>query len=164
MNDEKWSDEEQEKIDLELENRSLETEIKLKGGIFGKEKNLDPSLENAFLKSIIAFEEGDKDLKIPMRAIFPDDYKFPPVGSMSKKVLSDKLDDIIRIFEDHHIELDFSEEVPDKVLYKYLVETCIAKEMIEASIPAGTVVHLTGCTGFCEECFQKDYCPDIEED
>lgn len=164
MNGENWTDKEQEKIDLELENRSLETEIKLKGGFFGKEKNLDPSLENAFLKSIIAFESGDKDLKILMRAIFPDDYKFPPVGSMSKKVLSEKLDDIASIFEEHRIGLDFSEEVPDKVLYKYLVETCIAKEMIESSIPEGSMVYLNGCTGFCEECFQKEYCPDIEQD
>lgn len=164
MNDEKWCDEEQEKIDLELENQSLETEIKLKGGIFGGLKNLDPSTENAFLKSIIAFEAGDKDLQIPIRAIFPDDYKFPQVGSMSRKELSEKLDDIARIFEEHHIGLDFSEKVPDKVLYKYLVETCIAKEMVDASIPEGSIVYLNGCTGFCEECFQKNYCPDNEED
>jgi hypothetical protein len=164
MNDEKWYNEEQENIDLELENRSLETEIKLKGGIFGKMENLDPKIENAFLKSILAFEAGDKDLQIPIRAIFPDDYKFPPVGSMSKKALSEKLDDIARIFEEHHIGLDFSEKVPDKVLYKYLVESCIAKEMVDASIPEGSMVFLNGCTGFCEECFQKKYCPDYENE
>ena len=47
-----WRSEDEKKLDLELENRSLELDLKLKGGIEFQDNDVDPKLHNAFLKNI----------------------------------------------------------------------------------------------------------------
>jgi hypothetical protein len=164
MDDDIWRSKEREEIDLSLENSSLETEIKLKGGIFSsKTDDIDPLLENAFLKNVLAYEEAAEDPQIPMVSVFPENYKFPPAESISEAELFEKLEDISRVLSDHGIELGFSNDLPDKVLYKYLVEECIPKEMIDSSVTAGFTWVLDGCSGGCEECFQREYCSNAQE-
>lgn len=46
-----------------LENRSLETEIKLRGGKMWKSEKIDPYIDNAFMKNVLAFEEAVRHLK-----------------------------------------------------------------------------------------------------
>lgn len=163
MNDDSWGSKEGEEIDLSLENSSLEAELKLKGGSFEKMDDIDSSIENAFLKNVLAYEEAAEGPQIPMHSIFPKDYKFPPAESMSEEELSEKLDDISRVLSDHGIEFGFNNDLPCKVLYKYLVEDCIANDMIDGSVSAGSTWVLDGCSGGCEDCFQKDYCSNAQE-
>jgi hypothetical protein len=163
MNDDNWGSKEREDIDLSLENSSLEAEIKLKGGSFSKMDDIDPSIENAFLKNILAYEEAAAGPQIPMHSVFPRDYKFPSAESMSEEEISEKLDDISRILSDHGVEFGFHNDLPSKVLYKHLVEDCIPNDMIDGSASAGFAWVLDGCTGGCEDCFQKEYCSTARE-
>ena len=163
MCDEKWSSEERKEIDLSLENSSIKTEIKLRGGVLGEVEEIDPSIENVFLKNILAYEKAAEEPEIPMHSIFPKDYPFPSAESISEEELSEKLDDISRILSDHGIELGFANDLPNKVLYKHLVEDCIKTEFVDPSVSAGFVWVLDGCTGGCEDCFQKEYCSTAQE-
>jgi hypothetical protein len=157
MIDEDNLSKEHKDIDLSLENHCLETEIILKGGMFGKAEDLDPDIENQFLKNILAFEQLKDEPEISMRSIFPADYVFPSIDIMSEKDISGKLGDIGNILSNHNVELGFSDELPDRVLYRYLVEECIPKKSIEAMAGGFTWV-LDGCTGSFEDRFQKMYC------
>lgn len=149
-------------IDKLIENSTLETEIKLRGGKMWKSENIDPHLDNAFMKHVLAFEDADRDSEIPARSLFPDDYTFPKAESMTDEELNNKLDEIESILYNHNIELGFANEIPDKVLYNYLIEF-IKKDSVSATVTAGFTTVLDGCTGDCESCFQKEYCDTAKE-
>ncbi|MBN1578507.1 MAG: hypothetical protein JW913_18235 [Chitinispirillaceae bacterium] len=137
----------------------MEEEITIRGGgEIQKSEDIDPRLENQFLKNVLAFEEADKEEPIPMRSFFPEGYLFPPKESMSQEELSDKVDDISRILSEHNIEFGFANDLPDQVLYDYLVRDCIAKDSVSSSVDAGFTWVLDGCYGGCEDCFQREYC------
>jgi hypothetical protein len=118
----------------------------------------DPTLDNAFLKNVIAFEEADKEPPRPMRSLFPEDFEFPPVSSMSARQLARKIKEIASILSMNNIELAFANPLPDAVLYKHLVEECIPHETVSAAVEAGFTLNLDGCEGGCESCFQREYC------
>jgi len=44
---------------LDQENFLLKSKIITQGGIFSEESDIDPEIENAFLKNILAFEEAE---------------------------------------------------------------------------------------------------------
>jgi hypothetical protein len=50
MQEENWQSKEQQELDLRLENKSLETDISLQGGHVVRGEDIDPEIENAFLK------------------------------------------------------------------------------------------------------------------
>jgi hypothetical protein len=160
---EDWRSEEQKEIDLQIENQGLEEQITLKGGLMGTEEDIDPELHNQFLKNIIAFEEADELPQMPMRSLFPSDYEFPPGSSMSDEAVSRKLEEIEELLDRHNVAFGFANKLPDRVLYRYLVEECIPHETVTQATQAGFTWTLDGCDGCCEECFQKDYCPTAEE-
>ncbi|MDG5815228.1 hypothetical protein QA601_09065 [Chitinispirillales bacterium ANBcel5] len=161
MSDKKRSN--QEEIDLMLENQSLQSDILSKGGSFWKEQDMDPTLENEFLKNVLSCCNNSKDQEVPMRSLFPANYKFPPADSMSKNELKRKLNDIEGILNKHNVQLGFCEELPHKVLYKHLIEDCIPNESIDVSPDNTFITTLSGCSGDCESCFQKKYCSTAKE-
>lgn len=163
MNQDDWRTEDQKDMDLRLENQSLETELNLQGGGTFKNREVDPKIENAFLKNVIAYEEADKEPPVPVRSLFPEGYEFPPVSSMSRRNLSKKIKEIAEILSAHNVEFGFANKLPDEVLYKYIAEDFIPHEMIGASIQAGFTFVIDGCDGCCEECFQKSHCPTARE-
>ncbi|NLW31338.1 MAG: hypothetical protein GXY77_07775 [Fibrobacter sp.] len=158
-----WISDKQKGIELKMENMALKTEIELKDGIFGKSDSLETSLENKFLKQVLAFEEAEKESEIPICLLFPSDYQFPPIDMMSEKELKEKLDDIAMIFRQNNIKLDFSENLPDVLLYQYLTEQIIPKDTIVLQSCPGFIWHLNGCSGDCETCFQKEFCSTAKE-
>lgn len=156
--DDNWADDQQKEIDLRLENQSLETELELQGMSNWKSDEVPPEVHNQFLKNVIAFEEANKKPRTPMRSLFPDDYRFPPVESMSAEQLHDKLKDIERLLKKHNVGFGFAEELPDALLYKHLVEEVIPNDTVMAKVSEGFMWYLDGCTGGCEDCFQNQYC------
>jgi len=146
-----------------IENTTLETEIKLRGGKMWKSEDVDPDLDNEFMKNVIAFENADKEPQVPMRSLFPTDYKFPPAETMTDDEINLKLNEIQDILSNHNIEFGFAEELPDKVLYKYLTEEYIKNETIGATVIPGFTWTLDGCSGDCDSCFQKEFCDTAKE-
>lgn len=69
---------------------------------------------------------------IPIRSLFPVNYQFPSIDTMSEDELSNKLDEISDIYLLHNIKLSFVGKLPDKVLYNHLINEVIPeKEIIE---------------------------------
>jgi hypothetical protein len=153
-----WKSDDDRDLDLHMENQSLELELELKGGIMDKRDDIDPQIHNAFLRSVLAFEEMDAEPKISIKSIFPDTFEFPPVNSLGKKELSKKLDEIIEILERHSIVLGFTADLPDKVIYEYLVNDFIPQEKTFNENCTGLTQVVDGCDGYCPDCFQNSYC------
>lgn len=150
-------------LELTLENQALESELAARGEPIEMKPGTDPKLHNEFLKHIIAFHDMDNGPRVPMRSLFPEDYRFPPVDSLSDAELEAKLDDILRILYEHHIVVDLTEKLPDRLTYQHLVKDVIPKDQVSAENPTGMTMHIDGCDGGCPECFQKDYCESAKE-
>jgi hypothetical protein len=159
-----WTPETQKNLDLQLENQTLHTELKLKGAMIKMAPDLDPVLQNEFLKSICAFEQAtNQPPGVPLSTLFPPDYHFPPPGSLSSEQLCAKLDDIEQILFNNQVQLDFVDNLPDEVIYKHLVEQLLPTETITAPTTSNGFTIINGCSGWCEGCFQKEYCETSEE-
>jgi len=158
-----WQSEEAKELDLMLENQNLQNEISLRGGYTEKNDDLDPRLENEFLRNVLAFEEADEEEPVPIRSIFPDDYSFPVASTMSEKELETKVGDIEERLSQHHIEVGFANELPIDVLYSCLREMCVSEDFNPATADAGFSFVLDGCSGYCPDCLQKPYCKNAEE-
>lgn len=65
-----------EDLNLRLENDSLETDLKLKSGVFYRPEDIDPAIENSFLKGVTAFEESDNEEPVPVNSFFRMDLIF----------------------------------------------------------------------------------------
>ena len=155
--------EELSELDLTLENQALLDDLKIMGmGEYGKSGDLDPGLENAFLKHVMMFEEADRQPHEKIRTLFPDDFGFPPADSMTAGELAAKLAAIRSVLEPHQIYLELH-PVPDKAAYEYFVNEVLNDDVMFPDPPEGFRTVLDGCSGCCDECFQKDYCDAAKE-
>lgn len=157
-NKDDWKSEEEKQLDLELENRTLELNLKLKGGEDFAEEDIDPKLHNAFLKSVETYEELDEEPKRPMKSLFPESCVFHPADRLSKKELKNKLDFIFEILAQNNIQVALPGKLPDEQLYTYLTTDIIPNELTFPPHNTGFCYVIDGCDGYCPECFQKDYC------
>ncbi len=126
-------------------------------------QNSNQPIKASSMLAMKEFFEGNTP-QIPMRSLFPADFRFPPVESMSEKQITRKVDKIEDILFAHNIHLGFCEKTPDKLIYKYLITEVIPKEEIDEKVFEGCFTTFNGCTGWCEGCFQKDYCDNQADD
>jgi len=150
-------------LDLNLENESLELDVRMKGGELYKSEEMEdhPELYNQFLQNIFEYdslvEEFGDDR--PLSCLFPDDFAFPPIDQLDGRKLKEKLAAIEEVFEANHIELALAAKLPDEITYKYLTEEVLLEP---AGFPIGpdspSTCVLDGCHGNCPDCFQEDYC------
>ncbi|MBD3320832.1 MAG: hypothetical protein GF350_07040 [Chitinivibrionales bacterium] len=158
MHGEDWRSDDDRKIDLELENKALELDLKLQGATFRVESDIDPELENSFLNYVKDFEELDKLPKVKLTSLFPPGFTFPPADELTREELENKLDDILDILEEHNIYLELANDVPDDVVYTYLAHDYILREDTFPDNNIGINHIISGCTGWCPDCFQREYC------
>lgn len=102
-------------------------------------------------------ESGTEEL-LTIRSLFPEDYTFPPDTTMDSRELSRKLEEIRQILAARNIEFGFIGDLPDRVIYRYIVNECIVHDAIAPSAAGGFSMVLDGCDGVCDSCFQKAYC------
>lgn len=166
MNGKNWRTDVDARIDLELENKQLQKKVEELGGMMGFEDDCPPDIKNQFLKNIIRYEEtgvlGESEdsggTEREIRAAFPRGYSFPQLENMSPAQLKRKLRDILRILASKNIYIELLENVPDGVVYTYIVGNVLSARDTFGPNRAG--IHFTGCTGWCEECIQLPYCKD----
>ena len=149
-----YNDELSEKQKLEQENFLLKSKIIAKGGDVQNFSNLNPEIENQFLKNILAFEEAERKPVHEILGIDPND--FPPAEKLSKEELKSKLEMLFQIFKKHNCVYDVSKKVPLEVSYNFLTQEYIYE--ISEEMPEGFMWHIDGCSGDCPSCFQLDYC------
>ena len=140
---------------LEEENRIMKEKLGLSDfcSYFGGE--MDPRSLNQFLRQLIFMEDLGPQRTI--RSLFPEKTVFPPAEELSEKELIAAIEAIEELLEGNGILVELPPEVPPARKYRYIVEELLP-ESVPAEIPESGAVHFTGCTGWCEKCFQKEYC------
>jgi hypothetical protein len=163
MPDEPYIDDEPESEDsLRLDNELMRRRLQSLGALGYKFDRDDPKLENEFLKYVLEFEEMREGPHVSLQSIFPDDFEFPPAVSMTEAQLAAKLDAICEILATRDIVVEPVGNLPDPVLYEYVVNE-IRTLQIPLESPEGLTFHLDGCDGNCPDCFQRDYC-DVKDE
>ena len=138
---------------LNQENFVLKSKLILKGGILHDNPEIDPELENMFLKNVLAFENAEVKPLYEILGIDPKEY--PPVDSLLESEIAAYLEELTGLFEKHQIYLDLREGVPDKVIYQFLTEEYLLEQ---TEVVPGFDHIIDGCSGDCPSCFQMDYC------
>jgi hypothetical protein len=156
-------------LDLNLENESLELDVRIKGGLLHKSEAMEdhPEMYNQFLQNILEYEamieEGTGDAR-PLSYLFPDDFTFPPADKIAGRELKETLAEIEKVFTANNIRIGLAKRLPDEMVYKYLTEEVLLEP---AGFPIGpdcpSTCVLDGCDGYCPGCFQKDHCETAAE-
>ena len=144
---------------LDQENFVLKSKIITKGGIYQENADIDPEIENIFLKRIMAFEEAEIKPVYKIIGVNPKD--FPSAGLLSKEEIKAEFKKLLKIFEDHGISYDVNENVPIEVSYRFLTEEYLLEEAQDLPIDFGWTID--GCSGDCPSCFQADYCKNKDD-
>ncbi len=144
---------------LEQENFLLESKIILKGGDIHRCSDIDPEIENQFMKNIIAFEEAELKPLYEIIDVNPDD--FPPAEKLSKDEINSKFNLLIKCFEDQGFSYDVSDKVPVEVSYRFLTEDYLHEP--HEVLPDNFGWHIDGCSGDCPSCFQVNYCDSVND-
>ncbi|HON10365.1 MAG: hypothetical protein GX089_11410 [Fibrobacter sp.] len=158
---ESLKDSNQDISDLTTNNSVMEKKLRERGITFDSDDKKDPLRYNRTLKMYMEFEQIDLPSNV-VRSFFPPDYKFPSLEEMSRKELKEKVNDILQILEKNHVNIVLSDGVPDSIYYKYILDD-VLDDTVPVSSESIQFITYIGCNGYCEECFQKDYC-EIEEE
>jgi hypothetical protein len=152
MNDKNENLSPEEKI--EQENFLLKSKIITQGGIFSENSELDPEIENMFLKRIMAFEEAE--YKPVFEIIGVNLADFPPADTITKDELNAAFNKLIKIIKRHGITWGLNDYVPVEVAYRFLMEDYLLSESQDVPADFGWIID--GCDGDCPSCFQANYC------
>ncbi len=141
---------------IKQENALLNAKLILKNGHIEGKKDIDPELENQFLKQCLAFEEAPVKPFHEILGVDPRD--FPPAEHLCDKELRTKLDQLLTALDNHGISLDLNDGVPSRLVYAFLAE-----EYLHEPVTDFPGLHIDGCSGWCPDCFQADYCKTKDE-
>ena len=144
---------EEEKI--EQENLLLQSEIIMRGGMIGDSKDVPAEIENQFLKNILAFENAEQKPIFEIAGIKRTDY--PDSEELSDNEVDQILKEIIVVLEKNGVALGLIADVPNRIVYKFLVEDYLFDKNNLHPVGLGGWV-IDGCSGDCPSCFQLDYC------
>jgi hypothetical protein len=106
----------------------------------------------------------------PTRWSFVAEYgSLPDAADLPNDRLPAEYERLVRALADRGVTVDFHEGVPTRLAYEHLREELLGEEF--AFLAPGTTCHITGCTGYCPDCFQRPWCesgseypwPDDEE-
>jgi hypothetical protein len=152
-----WDDEFTSEQELRRDNEILKEQLGISEKPFHTAINLTPYLENQFLRYIKEFEDMERGPKKEILSLFPGDFNFPSLASMSARELTTKLEEIKEILDENNIKFEFVENLPNEKIYEYFVNEELHTE-IAFEFPDGMSYHINGCDGICSECFQREYC------
>jgi len=79
-----------------------------------------------------------------------------PLEGLSEADITAELDRIEEQLASRGVMLDFGEQTPDRAIYAHLLREL--RESRFEYMATGTNCVLTGCTGWCEECFRRPWC------
>ena len=148
-----------EKEKLEQENFFLKSKIVLNNGVYEQFGDLDPEIENQFLKNIFAVENAEQKPVYVVLGVKPTD--FPPSEQLSQEEITIKLEQFINILEERGFAYSLVNKLPDEIAYDYLTKEFLFDNT--DVMPEGWVQHLDGCGGDCPSCFQANYCDSKNE-
>jgi hypothetical protein len=136
------------------ENLNLREQIKKAGGEMQNTSDsyLPIEIENEFMKHILAFENAP--VKPIHEVINVKAEDFPEDSTLSDEQINDKLKMLLKYLNAHNIEVEYLGRVPNRKAYRELRESLFE----DMEIIPGMGMHLDGCTGNCEDCWQLEWC------
>ncbi len=138
---------------INQENFVMKSKLILKGGLLHDNTEIDPELENIFLKNVLAFENAKIKPLYEILGIDPREY--PPVDLLSEDEISNYLQKLISLLEAQRFHLQLQESVPNNIIYQFLTKEYLLEQTENIH---GIDCIIDGCGGDCPSCFQKDYC------
>ncbi len=142
---------------LVKENELLKLKLSAeRGATFDESTDLDPAIENQFLKNVIEFEKQYAVAKPkPVYEIIGKPV-YKKAEELTHDQLSSELKRIDEILTSHGIMMDFLAEYPDEVMYRFITEELFVHETDFISVPGMM-------TGFIYEEFHPNHEYDIRE-
>ncbi len=131
----------------------MRNKIILKNRKFSKNDDLNPKIENSFLKNIIAFEEAQRKPLYRILGIKPNE--FPLLEKLNEEQFAKQFNRLKSLPETHNFYFAFDKKTPPTLIYKHLTEKILNDEF---EVVSEMNVLLDGCLGWCPDCFQVDYC------
>jgi hypothetical protein len=141
---------------IEMENELLRLKLKAElGGDSFSNGNLDPTLENQFLKQVLAFEHSyakGKRVKIFDLLGKPD---FKSVSELTDGQLDFEFKSVLDLLAQNNIAVDFSGDYDNRLKYSFIIEELVDHETDDFKVP-GMITH------FSYEEFHPNHKLDIE--
>ena len=154
ITDEQLSDDHDE--NLRMQNELLRLKLNAEtGGDLSVFNELDPSVENEFLKNILAFESsyaGAKRAKI-FEILGRPDFKL--VDNLDDEAIISELARLTDLLAANNFAIDFSGDYPDRIKYAFITEELFDKEADDLKVPGLT-------THFDYEEFHPNHKQDIQ--
>jgi hypothetical protein len=148
------SDDPEENLRMENELMKLKLQAELGAKSFSASK-IDPEIENAFLKNVMAFEQNwasAKSIKVYDLLDKPD-CKLS--GDMDDDELETALEELVDLMSEKHMEVYFDDEVDSRTRYQFITEELFDHE--------STFMPMEGMTTcFDYEEFHPNHKKDIE--
>ncbi|TDH26858.1 hypothetical protein EXU57_08590 [Segetibacter sp. 3557_3] len=167
--DELYSDDPEEQ--LRMENQVLKLKLLAElGGEFEQLNELDPEMENLFLKNVLEFEH--KFAQSPSKTMYeilgkPD---FRKSALLSDEEVVFALDEIVELLKQKNIEVDYEVWYPERQRYEFITEELFAHEASMMVMP-GMTMHFVyeefhpnhdyyirrRAQQFCENWFERSF-------
>jgi hypothetical protein len=141
---EDWLRSEWEAFRLRMENADRKKQMEEEfGASFGSgDEALDPALESEWLNYMEEFErQFENAQRIPLRKYLGNPV-VKPSAEVSDEALEAELDAFYDLLTDNNVALDCICEVPDRELYRFIVEEFLNEEIDDIRIP-GSICHYT---------------------
>jgi len=155
MPDQPLSDDPEE--NLRMENELLRLKLKAElGGESHSISDIDPEIENEFLKNVLAFEHNFANSK-PAKVydlLGKPDFKRP--DDLDDNSVSKALEEITELMSEKNIEVYFGDGYDDRTKYHFITEELFEHETTFAPMPGMT-------TNFDYEEFHPNHKKDIEK-
>ncbi|MEO8768484.1 MAG: hypothetical protein ABI402_00310 [Ferruginibacter sp.] len=126
------------KEDIKSENAFLKMKMMLeRGAHIGGSEDIDPELENAFLRNVMAFEEQfDEHKKIKLYEKIERPTIFKPVADVSNDEIETALDSLLNWLCEYGIEVSlFSPNISQHEFYRFITEELFEFEMDDVNLP-----------------------------
>ena len=145
-----------EEENLRMENELLRLKFIAEfGGDSHSTGNLDPALENQFLKHVMAFEQGYANTKRVKIFDLLGKPAFKPVAELNDAEVDSALGEVTDLLARHNIAIDFEGTYDSRTKYSFITEELFDQETDDGKIP-GMVTH------FSYEEFHPNHKLDIE--
>lgn len=141
---EEWLRREWEEFNLRMENADRKQQMADEfGASFGTtDKDADPALESEWLNNIEEFErQFENARRIPLRQYLGDPV-VKPVSDVSDEMLETELRVLYDLLATNNVALDCICEVPERELYRFIVEELLDEEIDDMHIPGMTCRYI----------------------
>lgn len=132
---EKFSDDPEEQ--LRIENELLRLQLQAETGAdIHQLDDVPPEVENAFLNNILAFERQlDTAEEMSIYRLLGEPTDFPNENELDDRQVENELERLENLMLEKHIAVDYNDDYPARLKYKFITEELFLHETQQFDIP-----------------------------